>query len=164
MSEEPSDEFKKQLKWHLEEGYVKVGVRCRDAGREWLWCKPVDNKLLEVSNTPFFVDEPSRGDIIEVTGDGPWYDFAKVVEHVTEPVYLEYEVDVSQEEMLQRYKVFGKAIAEHEFACEGPAIGYVVVSVPWGKREESIEVILAASRTAKMKMSLYEQEQQGEPE
>jgi hypothetical protein len=149
-------DYKKALHWHLQEGYVKVGVPLSKGNREWLWCRPIDDKLLEVCNVPFFADEPSFHDVIQVTGEGPFYDFDKVVEHITQPLFMRYEVSDNDEELLQRFRVFCQSCREHEFNPEGCQKGLVVVAVPWDTKEKSLAVVLECAKTANLEMNEYE--------
>jgi len=149
-----SEEFKRQWKWHMEEGFVKVGVSIPNSnGSEWLWCEPLGESLLKVCNVPFFVDEPSINDVIEVLPENPeqgFYRFDRVVEHVTEPLFFCYQTDVSDEVLKERFKVFWEACDKHDFRVESFMRGYVVVAVPWGKAEESKRAILESAESARL--------------
>ncbi len=140
-----ASEFVKQMKWHLQEGYVKVNVIGKDGTSEWLWCTPVDTNLLKVANVPFFVGGVCLDDVIEVTpmkGCPGRYSLKKVVEHVREGRCFKYDVPEDRAELQKRFSAFCKACNEIDAKAEGMIAGYLVIALPWGTSEAKMPAIM----------------------
>lgn len=160
-----SKDFEKALHWHLDNGFVKVGLQIEDGPMsvEWLWCEPVDDKLLKVRNTPFFTPVVCLGDVIEAEPMGAEYKdhcyrMTNVVERVREPLYFSYDIEMPRAELEKRFSVFCQACREHECYPECAVAGYVVVAVPYGEGEESLTVILQCAETAGLDMEMMTEE------
>lgn len=160
------DKYKKALKWNLQNGYVKVKVDtgCDEAPVEWLWCSPIDDNLLQVDNIPFFTDKVCMDDVIEVESleSEGYKDFCykliKVVEHVREGLYIQYNADdMEDDELKSRYATFAEGCREHDLKVEGAVRGCLVVAVPWGKAEESLPIIMEYAETAGLEMVMYDE-------
>jgi len=164
-----SDDFKKALHWQLQEGMVKVALELEGGPMrvEWLWCEPIDDRLLRVRNTPFFTPVVCLDDVIEVEPMGGDYEdycysLTKVVEHVREPVYFQYGIEgIGRVELNKRFSTFCNACREHDYVPEGAVAGYVVVAVPWGKAEDAVPVILGCAETAGLDMEVMLEEDDG---
>ncbi len=75
-----------------------------------------------------------------------------MVEHVTQPLRMGYEVPADMDELQRRFSAFCEACVECGCHAEGMLPGRVVVAVPWGKKNEYLKLVLKCAGDAGLDM------------
>lgn len=156
-NEEKMKEYREALERCQKQGFVKMEIPLANGSVETPWCKVEDEGLLKVANVTYFTTACCIDDIVEAEYVGNnRFRFVRTVERMTEAVYFAYQTDgMTKDEIRKRYKLFVNACQEHDFKAEAPIYGYVVVAVPYGEVEESVQKILDYAKTAELKMEVY---------
>lgn len=140
MSEE-QDEFMKATKENVDNGFIKVHFTLENkdgpAG-ESVWALPIGKKYAKINNIPFFVDDVSIDDIVEIeTNDQSFVkEFVKVISRGSHKYHVTYDPGENPDESLDHFRQLRDFLVKKRFKVEGAAVGFCAVAAPLEITEE----------------------------
>lgn len=147
MSHE-KNEFEEAVKQGLNAGLIKVHFtldsKAGSPAGETVWATPIGKKYAKINNIPFFADDVSIDDIVEIQPNEENHikEFVSLVTRGSTKYLMTYQTADNQEETIDRFRQLREYITKKKCKIEGASPGYCVVAVPVDMPPKTAEKIL----------------------
>jgi len=129
------ENFEEATKKCLDDGLIKVHFTLKDqsgpAG-ESVWATPIGKKYAKINNIPFFVDNVSINDIVEIKTNSDSYikEFVNLVSRGSRKSLASYHIGENHEETVSNFTDLRDYIVAQNCMIEGASPGFCVVAFP----------------------------------
>lgn len=142
------EEFMKAAQEGFDSGLVKVRFDLDGkVSSEHVWAKPLGKNYARLLNIPFFVEDSSIDDVVQVSrdGDDPMTRFVRTVSRSTRKHLIAYKPAKTEKLSSNRFAKIVKHFHSHGCKVEGQSLGRCWVATPIAMDEwQAIEVITAS--------------------
>jgi hypothetical protein len=151
MAEPDMDDFEKALKDGLDRGLIKVHFTLDgengNPGGESVWAIPIGKKYAKVANIPFFVEDVSIDDIVEIepNDESSIKEYVGLVNKATYKCYIKYHTCAEPEDTHKKYTELCRYLDEKKCRIESAVEGYASVAFPVSIEPENAVEILGSA-------------------
>lgn len=139
-------EYEKALKEGYDSGLIKIHftLDIEDGpGGESVWATPIGKKYAKIQNIPFFVEDVSIDDIVEIQQmEDTIPEFVRLVTRATCRVFYKYNVDEVYETTVKNYGELAEYLKSNEGRSESATPGFAIAAFPLSKTQEEIVQIM----------------------